>query len=220
MELNKIYNKDCLNGIKDLPNNSVDLIITDPPYGDNINYGRNGKSILNNKDESINYKILPELFRVLKDNSCCYIFTNWKFECKLRNFINKNTDFSIRMLLVIVKNNMGMGYGFRNQYELCLVLEKGICKYKLNNFSNFQKMRHINHDNSTHPHQKDELLIQKMIQHSSNKNDIVLDPFMGSGTTAVAAKHLCRYFIGFELDKNYYNITIERLKQDNINKWF
>lgn len=64
--LNKIHNTDCLDFIKNLPNESVDLIITDPPYGDGVGYGRNNKTIENNEDETINYKILPGLYRVLK----------------------------------------------------------------------------------------------------------------------------------------------------------
>ena len=89
---------------------TFDLIVTDPPYGDGIGYGRNGKTILNNEDESINYKILPLLYKVLKPDKSCYLFTNWKFEHKLRNFIETETDFNIRMLICIVKNK-DINYG-------------------------------------------------------------------------------------------------------------
>lgn len=188
-----------------------DLIITDPPYGDNISYGRCGKTILNNEDETINYKILPLLYDVLKPDKSCYIFTNWKFEHKLRNFIENETKFNIRMLICIVKNNFGLGYGFRNQSEYCLVLEKGNPKYNLNNFSNVLKMQHIQHDNETHPHQKGLYLIEKIIQHSSNKDDLILDCFSGSGTTAVACHNQKRNFVCIEKDKKYFTASVERL---------
>lgn len=188
-----------------------DLIVTDPPYGDNISYGRCGKTILNNEDETINYKILPLLYNVLKPDKSCYIFTNWKFEHKLRNFIENETKFNIRMLICIVKNNFGLGYGFRNQSEYCLVLEKGNPKYNLNDFSNVLKMQHIQHDNETHPHQKGLYLIEKIIQHSSNKDDLILDCFSGSGTTAVACHNQKRNFICIEKDKKYFTASVERL---------
>lgn len=188
-----------------------DLIVTDPPYGDNISYGRCGKTILNNEDESINYKILPLLYNVLKPDKSCYIFTNWKFEHKLRHFIENETKFNIRMLICVVKNNFGLGYGFRNQSEYCLVLEKGSPKYNLNDFSNVLKMQHVQHDNETHPHQKGLYLIEKIIQHSSKPGELILDCFSGSGTTAIACHNQKRNFVCIEKDKKYFSASVERL---------
>lgn len=208
---NKIIQGDCLEILKKLPPESVDLIVTDPPYGDGCGYGRHDKTIQNNEDETINYKVLPLLYRVLKQDKTCYLFTNWKFENKIREFIETNTDFNVRMLLCIVKNNIGLGYGFRNQTEYCLVLEKGNPKYNLNDFSNVQRMQHINHDAETHPHQNGVYLIEKMIRHSSDEGDLVLDCFSGSGTTAVACHNLKRRFICIEIDPDCYKASVERL---------
>lgn len=210
--LNKITLGDCLEilaggGLYE----KFDLIVTDPPYGDNISYGRCGKTILNNEDESINYKILPLLYNVLKPDKSCYIFTNWKFEHKLRHFIENETKFNIRMLICIVKNNFGLGYGFRNQSEYCLVLEKGSPKYNLNDFSNVLKMQHVQHDSETHPHQKGLYLIEKIIQHSSKPGELILDCFSGSGTTAIACHNQKRNFVCIEKDKKYFSASVERL---------
>lgn len=194
------------------------MIVTDPPYGDNCSYGRNNKTILNNDDESINYEILPLLYNVLKPDKSCYLFTNWKFEHKIRNFIERETDFNIRMLLCIMKNNFGMGYGFRNQSEYCLVLEKGNPKYNLNDFSNVIKMQHIQHDENTHPHQKGLYLIQKIIKHSSNEGDLVLDCFSGSGTTAIACERLNRQFVAIEKDESYYKLSVERFQNETAQR--
>ena len=209
----KIINSDCLDVLKKLPDNCIDLVLTDPPYGDGVGYGRMLKTIENNEDETINYKLLELVYPKMKDNTSLYLFTNWKFEIKLRNYIENHTKFKIRMLIVMVKNNIGMGYGFRNQYELCIVLEKGAPKYNLNNFSNFYKTHHIKQNKETHPHQKDECFIQKIIKHSSKKNDLVIDPFLGSGTTAVACKQLNRKCLGIEISKEYCDIAKKRLKQ-------
>jgi len=202
MEINEIYNKDCLVGLQQIKPNSIDLIITDAPYGDGVGYGRKNKEIANNEDITINFKVLPLLYEVLKEDSSCYYFTNWKFSSQLQHFIVNRTQFNIRMQLIIVKNNIGMGYGFRNQYEICLVLEKGKPKYNLNDFSNVLSMENIIHDDNTHPHMKGFEIIRKMVRHSSMEGDVVLDCFAGSGTTLIASKELNRNYIGFEIDTN------------------
>ena len=151
------------------------------------------------------------MYNVLKPDKSCYIFTNWKFEHKLRHFIENETKFNIRMLICIVKNNFGLGYGFRNQSEYCLVLEKGSPKYNLNNFSNVLKMQHVQHDSETHPHQKGLYLIEKIIQHSSKPGELILDCFSGSGTTAIACHNQKRNFVCIEKDKKYFSASVERL---------
>jgi len=211
--INKVHCADCLSFMKKIPDDSIDLVLTDPPYGDNIGYGRMGKKIENNEDETINYKMLDIVWNKMKDNTNLYLFTNWKFEIKLRNYIEKYTKFNIRMLLVVVKNNFGMGYSFRNQYELCLVLEKGKPKYNKNDFSNVLYMQYINHTKDTHPHEKSKNILSKMIEHSSIKGDIVLDCFAGSGSHLVAAQALGRNFIGVEISEKYCEIARQRLNQ-------
>lgn len=209
--MNEVLNGDCLELIKAVADDSVDLVLTDPPYGDNEGYGRNGKEILNNEDESINYRILPELYRVLKEGGVCYLFTNWKFTGAIQEWVKINTKFTCRMQLVIVKNNFGMGYGFRNQYELCLVFEKGKVEYERADVSNVLKMEHIHHDDKSHPHEKGIQLLELLIDHASKRGDLVLDCFAGSGSTLIAAKNTGRNYLGFELDPKYFKYASERI---------
>ena len=215
LELNKIYNMDCLEGLKQLEDNSVDLVITDPPYGDNFAYRRNNKSILNNESVDINFKFLELVYSKLKENKTLYIFTNYKFLNDILNYI-VGSKYNFRQIITMVKNNFGMGYGFRNQIEFCVVVEKGTAKYNLNNFSNYYKVRHIQQDENTHPHQKDDYFINKLIEHSSLEGELVLDGFCGSGSTLKAAKQLKRKYIGFELDEKWYKHILNRLKQNNL----
>ena len=211
MELNKIIFGDCIEVMKTFPNNSVNLIITDPPYGDNIGYGLNNKKIKNNKNPLINCSALVECYRVLKKNSSLYLFTNWKHYPFLTEFILRYTKFKIRHLIVWKKHNFGLGWAFRNQFELILVLEKGKPKYNLNNFSDVQSASHINHNQLTHPHEKPIDLISKMIDHSSKEGDIVLDPFCGSGAICKASQIRNRRFIGIELEEKYVKMAKERV---------
>lgn len=203
LPINQIVQGDCIEVMKKFPNNSVDLIITDPPYGDNMAYGWNNKTIANNQNPLVNCQALVECYRVLKRNSTLYNFTNWKHYPFLVEFITKYTKFKIRHLIVWKKHNFGLGWAFRHQYELILVLEKGKPKYNLTDFSDVQTASHINHNKNNHPHQKPLDLLKKMIEHSSKKGDLVLDPFAGSGSTCKACDSLGRRWIGVELDGNW-----------------
>lgn len=211
-----IYHGDCLEVMQDFEDKSFDLVLTDPPYGDGIGYGRFGKQIENNEDESINYAVLPEIARVLREDSVCYLFTNWRFSPQITAFLGEWGGFSIRTMLVIVKNNIGMGHGFRNQHEFCFVLEKGKPKYNGNDMSNVQFMRHINHDKNTHPHEKDTYMLQRFLEHASAESDTTLDPFMGSGSTLVAAYQLGRKAVGIEISEKYCEIAAKRLETATI----
>src|SRR5574344_1294022 len=212
LEINKIYNADCLELMKQLPDKCVDLVLTDPPYGDGIGYGRNAKEILGNETPEINKLIMPDLFRILKDDSTCYIFSNWKF-CDLVKKWAEAVGFTTKMLLVIVKNNIGMGFTFRNQYEVCWVFEKGNPEYN-GQMSNVLKMQHVQHDKETHPHQKHINLIQSLLKISNCgiAGGVVLDCFSGSGTTAVACHNLKLNFICIEKDYDYWKASVERLE--------
>lgn len=210
MEINKVYKDDCFNIIAQMPNDYLDLVIVDPPYGDGIGYGRNGKEILNNEDESINYRFLDEILPKMKQDTSLYLFSNHKFCFQIKEYAIAN-GYNYRMLCVLVKNNIGMGYGFRNQYEVCLVFEKGKAKYNCKDVSNVWKMKHIQHNDNSHPHQKDYDIIRKIILHSSNKGDLVFDGFMGSFSTAIACHKEKRNFLGTELDAKWHSLGQRKL---------
>jgi len=203
METNKIIHADCIEYMKTLPNRCINLIITDPPYGDNVGYGFNNKTIRNNENPLINCSALVEMYRVLKLNSSLYLFTNWKHYPFLTEFVMRYTNFKIRHLVVWKKHNFGLGWAFRHQYELILILEKGKPKYNLKNFSDVQTCSHINHNKMNHPHEKPIDLLMKMVEHSSKEGDLVLDPFVGSGSTCKACEKLRRRWIGVELDERW-----------------
>ncbi len=210
MESNKILPGDCIQVMKKFPSKSVALIVTDPPYGDNVGYGFNNKKIKNNENPLINCNALVEMYRVLKRNSALYLFTNWKHYPFLTEFVIRYTEFKIRHVIVWKKHNFGLGWAFRHQYELILVLEKGKPKYNLRNFSDVQSASHINHNDQTHPHEKPLDLLKKIIIHSSKPGDLVLDPFAGSGSTCKACEQVGRRWIGIELDERYFEMAKSR----------
>lgn len=207
---NVVYNDDCFNVIQNMPNECLDLVIVDPPYGDGIGYGRNGKEIINNEDESINYRFLDAIYDKMKPDTSLYLFSNHKFCFQIKEYAIAK-GYNYRMLCIMVKNNIGMGYGFRNQYEVCLVLEKGKAKYNLLDFSNVWKMKHVQHTDMSHPHQKEYDIIRKIILHSSQEGDLVFDGFMGSFSTAIACHKERRDFIGSELDAKWFELGQKKL---------
>ena len=208
MELNKIIQGDCIEIMKKMPSRCVDLVVTDPPYGDNVGYGWNNKKIKNNENPLINCSALIEMYRVLKLNKSLYMFTNWKHYPFLTEFILRYTKFKIRHLLIWKKHNFGLGWAFRHQYELILVLEKGKPKYNLTNFSDVQIASHINHNKLNHPHEKPVDLLKRIIEHSSKVGDVVLDPFAGSGSTCRACGEMERKWVGIELDRRWIKQVI------------
>lgn len=225
-----LYNDDCLNVFTTIENNSIDLIVTDPPYrtltgGDtNPEKYQRPKGMLGGDRKLFKYQNninvsewMPELFRVLKDGTHAYIFTNF---LNLREMLNTAIDvgFQIHTLLVWEKNNCTPSQFYMKNCEYVLFLRKGRAKW-INNIGDSKTVHLFNNVvNKSHPTEKPVDLLKFYIANSSDEGDLVLDPFMGSGSTGVACKELKRDFIGIEIDTNYYNIAENRInKAKNIN---
>ena len=222
IELNKIHCMDCLEGMKLMPDNSVDSIITDPPYNINFKPQRGlTDSIENDNMEKEDFKfflmnIFKEVDRVLKDNSFLIIFSGWSTIPLFRIILDEL--FILKSMPVWVKNNFGIGYYTRPQYEPCFLYFKGNPKPLIKPISDvwfFNRLLKLKHSC-----QKPEKLMRFIVKTFTKENDLILDPFIGSGTTAVACKQLNRKYIGFELDPEYVNIANKRLEQNNLNDWF
>jgi len=222
MELNTIYCQDCLEGLQKLKDKSIDCIIIDPPY--NISYSSNYgtkeyKSKIQKTDWDKNFDFslyFKELFRVLKNDSFMYVFG--RFE----NFETMK-KLGVKRILIWDKQDNGMGnlkdWGIG--YEIIYLFKKGkpFIKGKREN-GVIQCNKHSYWERIKHPTQKPLKLIKYIISKSSNRNDIILDCFIGSGTTAVACKELGRNFIGFEKEQEYVDIANTRLKKIQVQKPF
>lgn len=210
-----LINDDCLIAMAKLPDKSIDLILTDPPYG--MDYQSNRRKIKYNKiknDTNIEdwlYFSLRQFSRILKDNSHCYIFCSLHY---LTKFIDYSQEFfQLKNILIWQKNNHGSGDlkgNYAPKYEFILFLTNGrklLNGKRHSNILNFDKT-----NNKLHPTQKPTDLLKFIIEKSTNPNDVVLDPFMGSGSTGVACKNTNRDFIGIELDQDYFDIAKERIE--------
>ena len=218
MELNRIYNGDCLVGMKRIPDESVDLIVTDPPYL--INYSRHVKGhrfenkILNDNNPELISKYIKECYRILKNNSAMYMFTSHKTVDFFKQEL-EDTGFNVKNMIIWDKQRQGMGdtssvFGF--QYELIFFVSKGQPKIRGERLSDIWSFPKVVGRNQVHQNQKPIELIERCVTKHSNEGDVVFDGFMGSGTTAVACMNTERNFIGFELDETYYEKSLERIK--------
>lgn len=217
IELDKVYNCDVFTLIEKLPNEYIDLVLTDPPYGDNSGYGRGNKEILNNEDYLINIRFLDAIVPKVKNNSSIYLFSNHKFFNEIKEHAIK-IGLNYRALLILMKNNIGMGNPFRNQYEVCLVLEKGKPEYYSKDFSNVVKMKAIKHSDDSHPHTKQDDVIRKILKHSSQEGEVVFDGFMGSFATAKGCFRENRRFIGSEMSLEWHKKGVKELEALKNNK--
>lgn len=198
LELNKIYNMDCLELMKTLPDKYFDLALIDPPYGINIDIW----------DKSIpSIDVFNEIFRISKNQ---LIFGGNYFNlkhteswiCWDKTFkFNRNLDMSeFELIWSSFKHK-----SFFIRYTSC------------GNFKGFENPK-VNYDfkGNLHPTQKPEEVIRLLINKFTKEGDIVLDCFMGSGTTAVVCKQLNRNFIGCDISKEYCDIANKRLQQENL----
>ena len=216
----KLYNDDCLNVLKDIGDDSIDLVVTDPPY-EVITGGRNGgvkgkpSGILTENKQLM--KSIPkadlwlsECFRVMKDGTHIYIMTNTLNLTSYLNIVN-TVGFKLHNLLVWNKNNTTPNRWYMKNCEYVIFARKGFAK-SINNPSS-QTVHSFDNiiGNKQHPTEKPVELMKLYVENSSQVGDTVLDPFMGSGSTGVACKELGRNFIGIELDKQYFDIAESRI---------
>lgn len=230
----EIYNMNCYDYIKSIPQNSIDLILTDPPY--NIaqystgNIPLPGRTSLNNDiadwdNIAIEPKDLIEDFkRILKPTGNIFIFTSYNMLGKWHDVFDK--EFDTFQFFIWHKTNPAPKIyknGFLNSCEMI------ICMWNKGHTWNFTKqnmmhnffecpicMRPERLRDPKHPAQKPVKLLKHIINISSNPGDLVFDPFMGVGSTGVASIELNRKFIGCEIDNKYFEACKKRINDINI----
>lgn len=222
--INKIYNMDCIEGMKQMPDKSVDLVVTDPPYlietsGAGI-YKQDDKQYvkeLNEMKDGFSREVLDELCRVMKKINI-YLFCSQKQIIPLLDYFVKEKKCNWNLLTWHKSNPVpACGNKYLTDTEFVLFFrEKGVKIYGDYKSKFTYYVTPLNQkDKKTygHPTIKPLDIVNNFIINSSNEGDIVFDPFMGSGTTAVAAMKCNRNFLGYELNPDYYDICNKRIKE-------
>ena len=250
MRMNVIYCGDCIQGLKRLPNKSVDLILTDPPYNISKENDNRDRSKLNspimrresplrydfgewdnmNREQFIDFTIkwLTECCRVLKDGGTIISFFN-KEDISLLGWEAKKFGIRTRTIFTWCKSNPVPSFrkvNYLSATEYLWIGSKGDKSWTFN-FKLQKEMKNYMitpngsiYKETEHPTEKPKELISHLIDIHSNNNDIVLDPFMGSGTTADVCKELNRRWVGFEISPEYCKIIEKRLSQKVMTGFF
>lgn len=228
--LNQIIVGDCLEVMRAMPDNSIDAVITDPPYcsggvsesartsakkhgvrgdkpyfkwfvGDNM--GTAGLTYLLRS-------VAFESLRLLKDSGSMLVFCDWRMVPNIAPAI-ESAGFRYQNMIVWDKGNMGLGTGFRAQHEIILHMTAGKPKYFDKATANVIQSKRVTANKRQHQTQKPQDLMEKLINVVCPDEGTVLDPFGGSGTTAIAAKETNRNFICIERDQDYAEIARQRV---------
>jgi len=235
MEINKIYCVDCLELLKQIDDNSIDLILTDTPFNvanKNIITRKNTKNIsadyewdYMSEDEYIDF--LTNLFLLLhkklkRHGSLIFFYQKvtaigvvlryikdyfylksekiaWHKNNPAPQFRKMNYLSSIELLCWLVKDKSNFTFNFLYQKEMHNFIEMPIC---------------AGHERTSHPNQKPIKLLNHFIRIHSNPGNLIFDPFLGSGTTAISCIRSNRNYIGCEIDKGYFDIAEKRIANE------
>lgn len=227
-QLDEIYCGDALELIKEIPNEVIDLIITDPPFAINFkakrnNYNRTQKRVLEGyveipKEKYYEFTLnwMRECYRILKPSGSMYVFSGWTNLKDILNAIDEVGFITINHLIWKYQFGVFTKRRYVTSHYHILFVVKDENKYKFNKIEHYpEDVWMINREYWTGkiktPTKLPIELVKKIILFSSDEGDIVFDPFFGSGTVLVAAKILKRHYLGFEIVREYYNLAKQRL---------
>ena len=246
--MNKIYNQDCIDGMKAIPDGKIDLVVTDPPFAINFkakkaNYNRTASRVLSGYNEitkenyyefTLNW--MSQCFRILKESGGMYVFSGWNNLADILNAIEEIGFITVNHIIWKYQFGVVTNRKFVTSHYHCLYICKNDKKRKFFPYERFGKEEKNNQGRSLHYKDKEDVweikreywtgdektptklpaeIIKKILQYSSEEGDLVFDPFLGSGQTAVVSKLLKRNYIGFEIVKEYFDFISKRLKSNS-----
>jgi len=207
---NQIINEDCRAALKRLPSDSIDFVLTDPPYL--VNYhSRDGRSIAGDASGAWLKPVSAEIYRVLKLHRFFVSFYGWQAADR---FLSAWRSAGFRPVghLVWTKKYASAQHYLRYQHEQAYLLAKGNPRPPDTLIPDVLPWKYTG--NVLHPTQKPLVALVPLITAFSRRHDTVLDPFCGSGSTLLAAKLLGRRYLGVEIDRRYCGIGARRLRQE------
>lgn len=217
MEVDMIYNEDCLKGMERLLDKSVDAVVTDPPFGIGFYYGKKEK--INNPQAHWRFlsPIYDEIYRLLKPGGFLAIWQTALYFPYFWKWFGNDIHIYAGCKNFVQLRKTSINYGFD---PIIMKYKEGAIplrpeKPKRNiDFFVANTTRWTESIVRQHPCPRPIDQVEELIKNFTIENAIVLDPFIGSGTTAIACKKLNRQYIGFEINKEYYEVANKRL--DNL----
>lgn len=234
----KIICGNAIDELKKIESKSINLIVTDPPYNLNKDYGNNKDNLQFEKYLEFSRQWLTEAKRILKDDGTIYIFMGMRYISYIYSILEKELNMHFNSWITwFYTQGIGKTKGFSPRHDDILMFTKHKSKFTFNlddirvpqkfyrsinnmrgsnpgNVWQFSHMHYCNKNRKKHPTQKPEALYERMILASSNENDTVLDPFVGSGTMLRVCQQTNRRGIGIEINEEYVQMCKERLEED------
>ena len=228
--LDKINNRDCIEGMKQMPAGCVDLVLTDPPFAIGFQkaggqYNRKSANVLQGYKEIEREKYfeftlawLAECKRVLKNDGSMFLVSGWSNLRDVLNAVEETRLHTVNHLIWKYQFGVFTKKKFVTSHYHVLFLVKDGKNYTFNKIDHYPEdvffiKRDYWKNKVKTPTRLPEALVDKLILYGSNAGDVVLDPFIGSGTTAVCAKKLARRYAGFEISPDYADFARKRLEQ-------
>lgn len=230
--MQELIKGDCLEYMATMADESVDLIVTDPPYLMDYKTGRrNGKAdkfdvnqenvihkfstvIAGDDDPELISNYIKECYRIMKNDTAMYMFCNSN---KVAYFVNElEKHFTMRNIIVWVKNNHTAGdlvHAFGKKHEFIILVNKGNAKIRGTRLADVWVYDKVGGKGQLHQNQKPVPLLTRCIMKHSDEGDIVFDGFGGSGSTGIAARECQRGYIIIEKDEEYYNTAAKRFAE-------
>jgi site-specific DNA-methyltransferase (adenine-specific) len=232
----KIILGDAISEMKKLPKNSVDLIVTDPPYNLGKDYGNSSDNLEFDEYIAWTKSWLAEADRILKDNGTIYVFMGVRYISYIYNILEHDMGYKFNSWITwYYTQGIGKTKGFSPRHDDILMFTKtnkfnfyldniripqkyyrSVNNMRGANPSNVWEFSHVHYSQKSrenHPTQKPEGLYERMILASSKENDCVLDPFVGSGTALRVCQQLNRQGIGIEKNESFVGLIEKRLSQ-------
>lgn len=228
---------DAIEQMKKIETASVDLIVTDPPYNLSKDYGYTKDNLEFDEYLAFTREWLKEAVRILKSDGTIYVFMGMRYISYLFSILEQEFELHFNSWITwYYTQGIGKTKGFSPRHDDILMFTKQKSKFTFNlddirvpqkfyrtinnmrganpgNVWEFSHMHYCNKNRKKHPTQKPEGIYERMILASSNEGDLVLDPFVGSGTMLRVCQQINRKGIGIDINQEYIEMASERLKE-------
>lgn len=229
--LNTVLLGDCLEIMEQIPEKSIHAVVTDPPYcsggfSEAAKTQAKGQGLRSETIKEVGWfcndsmttgglvwllrRMSNEAYRILKHEGSLCLFTDWRMYPHIAPAL-ESSGFRLKNMIVWNKGSPGLGRGFRPQHEIIIHLTKGKGEFYCKRTGNVINLKRINPKTRLHQTEKPVELMAKLIQVVTPEGGIVLDPFLGSGSTAEACITSGRYFIGIEKDSHFVEVARNRV---------
>lgn len=215
IQTNTVITGDCMSVLRDMATESIDMVITDPPYG--IDYQSHRKEKARRIEKIANDKApfiwwIYDAARILKRGGGVLCFTRWDVQ---QVFIDalRLAGLTVKSVIVWDKKTHGMGDlkgSFAPRCEAIIFASKGHYEFPGKRPDDLISCAKVANQSLAHPNEKPVALLEQLIEATTVPGALILDPFAGSGSTLVAATKKCRQYVGIEIDEQYSKLTAAR----------